>query len=499
MLAYFVLRRTVRDTAQFRGDVPGVVVVIVDKDWIGRFHRAGELLLSGQRQAFFNAETSRHQVVSIESGTKKKLDLDVLRASAQTFVFTDAFDSLPEKVSMAADEILYVENPTVHHVHAVRKLTGRSKVDGEVARKLVNENWRVIDALLCRRSPDKDLPKTVTRPKDSSQIGPRLSDLPGFGSVRTWASELVTDLAAWRSEKLAWTDVDRAALLIGPPGVGKTMCAGALAAELGLPLISTSAGQWQSAGGGYLGDMLRAMRSCFDEAASKSGALLFIDELDSIGNRSHQSHHAYYETQVVNTFLELTSKDMPGVVLLGATNRPVDIEPAILRSGRFEHHIAVGLPTREERAEILSYHLGGFETDRLRNWTDQLLDFSPADLEQIARAIKRSARASGRGIGDADVENGMPRSVKVSDDVLHRIAIHECGHALLALSCDFIDAVTVELSDTIFEKRGVSSGGHVHYEMKDQLVSTEDALRAQIRISLAGLAAETVEMENKST
>jgi hypothetical protein len=175
MLAYFVLRRTLRDTAQFRGGVPGVVVVIVDKEWIGRFQRAGELLLSGQRQAFFNAETSRHQVVSIESGAKKKVDLDVLRASAQTFVFTDGFDSLPEKVRMAADEIFYVENPTVRHVHAVRKLTGRSKVDGEVARKLVNENWRVIDALLCRQSPDKDLTKTVTRSKDSSQIGPRLS------------------------------------------------------------------------------------------------------------------------------------------------------------------------------------------------------------------------------------------------------------------------------------------------------------------------------------
>ncbi|MBP2489140.1 DNA polymerase III delta prime subunit [Rhizobium leguminosarum] len=500
MLAYFVLRRTLRNTPQFRGAVAGILVVIVDKEWIGRFHRAGELLLSGQRQAFFNAEASRHQVVSIETGAKKRVDLDVLRALAQTIVITDSFDALSEKVRMAADEILYVDNPTVRHVHAVRTLTGRSRVDGEVARKLVNESWSVIDALLCRRSLDHLVIGTTTHSKDLPPTGARLSELPGFPSVRTWASELATDLAAWRGGKLAWSDVDRAALLIGPPGVGKTMCAGALAAELGLPLVSTSAGQWQSAGGGYLGDMLSAMRSSFKEAAaSKSGALLFIDELDSIGNRSHQSNHAYYETQVVNTFLELTSKETPGVVLLAATNRLDDIEQAILRSGRFERHVYVDLPTREERAEILSYHLGGFDADRLRRWTDQLREFSPADLERIGRAIKRSARAAGREVEDDDVENGMPPKATVSDEVRRRIAIHECGHAVVALSCDFIDAVTVELSDTVFEGRVMQSGGQVRYDMRDRILPTEDVLRAQIRISLAGLAAEEVEIGSKST
>lgn len=500
MLAYFVLRRALRHTPQFRGGVAGILVLVVDKDWVGRFHRAGELLLSGQRQAFFNAETSRHQVVSIETGAKKKVDLDVLRALAQTIVITDSFDALSEKVRMAADEILYVDNPTVRHVHAVRKLTGRSKIDGEAARKLVNESWSVIDALLCRQSLDCLMTENTTRFKDSPSVGPRLSELPGFASVRSWASELVTDLVGWRAGKLEWSNVDRAALLIGPPGVGKTMCAGALAAELGLPIIATSAGQWQSAGSGYLGDMLKAMRSSFKEAvASKSGALLFVDELDSIGNRSHQSNHAYYETQVVNTFLELTSKETPGVVLLGATNRLDDIEPAILRSGRFERHIYLGLPTREERAEILSYHLDGFDADPLRRWTDQLHDFSPADLERIGRAIKRSARAAGREVENADVESGMPARMTVPDEVLRRIAIHECGHAVVALSCDFIDAVTIELSDVVFEGRALQCGGQVRYDMRDQILPTEHVLRAQIRISLAGLAAEEIEIGSKST
>lgn len=499
MLAYFVLRNTLRPTRQFRGDIAGVVVVIVDSDWIGRFHRAGELLLSGQRHAFFNVETSRHQVVSIEARSKK-IDLDVLRASAQTIVITDSFDALPDKVKMAADEIMHVNNPTVQHVHAVRKLTGRSRVENEVARKLVNQSWTTIDAFLCRQSLDPLLTEIRTRANASSQSGPRLGELPGFSSVRKWALELMTDLAAWRAGSLLWSNIDRAALLIGPPGVGKTMCAGAVAAELGLSLVSTSAGQWQSSGEGYLGDMLRSMRSCFHEAASsKLGALLFIDELDSIGNRTHRSRNAYYETQVVNTFLELTSKETPGVILIGATNRLDDIEPAILRSGRFEHHIHIDLPTREERAEILSFHLGGFRADRLRRWTDQLHDFTPADLEQIGRAIKRSARTAGREIEEADVEKGMPRHVNISDDVLRRIAIHECGHAVIALSCDFVEAVTVELSEAIFEGRLLQPGGQVRYDMRESLLPTEDILRAKIRVSLAGLAAEDVEVGSKST
>ncbi len=439
-------------------------------------------------------------MVTIESGTKRTVDLDVLRYSAQTIVITDSFGALPVKARMAADEILYVDNPTPRHVQAVRKLTGRRKVDTETALRVSNGSWEEIDALLCRQSLDKVTHHAAIDKKDLNAPGPKLSELPGFASVRLWASELGTDLAAWRSRMLEWSNIDRAAVLIGPPGVGKTMCAGALAAELGLAFVSTSAGQWQSAGGGYLGDMLKSMRSSFEQAAAAaSGALLFIDELDSIGNRSHQSNHVYYETQVVNTFLELTSRDTPGVVMLAATNRVNDIEPAILRSGRFERQIFVGLPTREERAQILSFHLGNFGPERVRRWTDQLVDFSPADLERVGRAIKRSARAAGRDVALADVEAGMPAKVAISDDGLRRIALHECGHAIVALSCNFITAITIELSDKVFEGLGVQPGGQVHFDTKDPVMLTEDVLRAQIRIALAGLAAEEMELGSKGT
>lgn len=502
MVAYFALRRAVRNTAQFRENAAGLVVVIVDKDWGARFQRAAELLLSGQRRAFFNAETSQRRVIVIDAGNKRRNDLDVLRAHAQTIVIAASAEPLPRTVRLAADVVLSVEKPTVRHVAAVRKLTGRMPVDEATALRLLAQDWSVIDALLCRQNLNDFVVELTADGKDSPLVsGPCLSALPGLVEVRKWASELSVDFSSWRQAKLAWSQVDKAALLIGPPGVGKTMCAGALAAELGIPIIATSAGRWQSAGEGHLGDMLRAMRASFEEARCRAPAVLFIDELDSVGSRDHESRYKFYETQVVNTFLELTStaSTWPGVILLAATNRIQNIEGAILRSGRFETHIFVDLPTPSERASILSHHLDGFPVDLLRPHTDQLHSASPADLELLSRSIKRHARQHGRAVEVYDVQESMPRRRAIPEDVLHRIAAHECGHAIVALASGFVNEVSISISETVAEGFIAQTGGKTEYEMKDSMLPTEDLLRAQIRIALAGMAAEEIGIGNRST
>ncbi|CAN7342830.1 AAA family ATPase [Rhizobium sp. LjRoot258] len=420
--------------------------------------------------------------------------------NSQMIVLTDNIDALPATVRLAADVTVSVEKPTARHLNAVRKLTGRSRLDAKTAEALAREDWNIIEALVCRHSFAEVKFGNLSLLKDSkAPQGPRLSDLPGFTSTRGWVSDLATDLASWNAKKLEWSALDRGALLVGPPGVGKTMFATALAAELGIALVATSAGQWQSSGDGYLGEMLRAMRASFNEARSRSCALLFIDELDSIGNREHKGRNAYYETQVVNTFLELTgsASEWPGVILLGATNRPEDIEPAILRSGRFERHIAIELPTPEERAAILSYHLGGIWPELLAPLTDQLEETSPADLERLARAVKRLARGPGRNVEIADVEASMPPLTKLTDAVLLRIATHECGHALVALMSGLVDAVTVKLKDTVIEG-SLQSGGRMTYDVKDHVLPTETVLRARIRIALAGMVAEDVVQGDRS-
>ncbi|TAW53289.1 AAA family ATPase [Rhizobium leguminosarum] len=502
LLATCALRRALRHTPQFRENAPGLVVVIVEKEWIPRFERAAELLISGQHKAFFRADTTRHQVVIFETGSRRQPDVDVLRANAQTIVIADSHSALPRKVELAADAVLTVNKPTARHILAVRELTGRPRIALEIAQRLVDEDWATIDALLCRQSLDGVNFDDLGQTQDSTppvRVS-KLSQLPGLAAVRTWASDLAVDLAAWKEGALAWSNVDRAALLIGPPGTGKTMCAASLAAELEMPLVATSAGQWQSSGSGHLGDMLRAMRRSFEEARSKPSAVFFIDELDSIGNRANRSNSMFYETQVMNTFLELcsVSAGWPGFILLGATNRVGDIDPAVLRAGRFEHHIVIDPPTPAERAAILSHHLQGFPADRLRRFTDDLDNPTPADLELMSRAIKRLARKERREINLVDVERCMPTRVPLSAEMLQRVATHEIGHAIVALNSGWADRVDVRLSATLVEKDGVQPAGHAEYASKDSIAPTEVSLRAQIRIKLAGLAAEEVALGGRS-
>ena len=500
-LAYFLLRRAFRNTPQFRGNIAGTLIAIVDKQWIGRFERAGQLLLSGQAKAFFRSELTRHQVITVETGSRKKVDMDVLRGFAQTIVVADSPQALSKTMRLAADAMFVVEKPSARHVIAIRKLAGRCRVELGEAEKLVHQDWDVIDALLCRQVLGDNAFESSAMQDSITEVQPRLSELPGYAKAKPWAAELAADVASWRNGTLEWSQVDRAALLTGPPGVGKSFLAGALAAELQVALVATSPGQWQSSGGGYLGDMLKAMRASFEEARSNAPAVLFLDELDSIGNRQHQSQHAFYETQVVNLFLELTgsASKWPGVILLGATNRPDDIDRAVLRSGRFERHIRLESPTPDERAEILSYHLSGPCLQEVRPLTDLLEQYSPADLEWLARVAKRRARAEGRAVEIVDVERSMPQRLKLPADVLRRVALHECGHALIALDSGFVESVIVSVTDTILDDPARQSGGKAHFEMKDSFLQTEDFLRAQIRIALAGTVAEQVGMGGRST
>jgi hypothetical protein len=187
-----------------------------------------------------------------------------------------------------------------------------------------------------------------------------IEQLAGYGDARQWAIDLKTDLAIWRSKKLAWADMSTKLLLSGPPGTGKTTYARALCNSLEVPLIATSVGQWLEPG--YLGDVLKRMTAVFDLAGEHGPAILFIDEVDGIGRRDGGAGRTYddYWISVVNRLLELldgTAKS-EGLIVVGATNRPGVIDPAIRRSGRLERHIEIPPPNTSALEGIIRYHLG---------------------------------------------------------------------------------------------------------------------------------------------
>ena len=172
-----------------------------------------------------------------------------------------------------------------------------------------------------------------TRSVGYSSSGPTLHELAGYGGARDWGISLAEDLKAWKEGVLSWADVDCGILLSGPPGSGKTSYAAALARTCNVPLILGSAARWQARG--HLGDMLKAMRRAFTDAEAQSPAILLIDEFDSFANRDDRTGSSdNYHRQVINALLELLdgAHAHEGVVVIGATNYPGIIDPALLRA-----------------------------------------------------------------------------------------------------------------------------------------------------------------------
>jgi len=146
-----------------------------------------------------------------------------------------------------------------------------------------------------------------------------------------------------------------------PPGTGKTTFARAMCNSLQLPLLATSVADWLEPG--YLGDVLKRMSAVFDTAQEHCPAILFIDEVDGIGRRDGggSRHYDDYWISLVNRMLELLDGAIrsEGIIVVGATNRPHVIDPALRRSGRLESHIAIEPPNLDALEGILAHHLGG--------------------------------------------------------------------------------------------------------------------------------------------
>ncbi|WP_313903176.1 ATP-binding protein [Rhizobium leguminosarum] len=166
------------------------------------------------------------------------------------------------------------------------------------------------------------------------------------------------DLADYRAGSLAWSDMSTKLQLYGPPGTGKTTFARALCNSLQVPLVVTSVSTWLQ--GGHLNDVIDKMAKTFAEARTLAPSILFIDEIDGIGKRqpAEQEYGDYWNT-VVNKALELLDGVVKseGLVIVGATNRPEQIDDAIKRSGRLETHIEIPMPDVATLAEIFAYHL----------------------------------------------------------------------------------------------------------------------------------------------
>src|SRR5208283_3734859 len=220
-----------------------------------------------------------------------------------------------------------------------------------------------------------------------------------------------------------------------PPGCGKTYFARALAAECGVDLVSTTYADWHSNSGGD--SVAKALKKLFGEWREKAKAgpfILFVDEIDSIGTRGGNDHNDSWFRTIVNAWLAFLDGAEPrtGIVVIGATNLPERIDPALLRPGRLDRHVEIPYPTIDSIHGVLRHHAG--DLPGLRLAAVACRGKSPAETAQVVRDARRLARRAKRDLTVFDitkvVEAARRQRTPHQDAVIAR---HEAGHAVVAV------------------------------------------------------------------
>lgn len=188
---------------------------------------------------------------------------------------------------------------------------------------------------------------------------PPLERMHGLGEAKEWGLALAAAVEEWRSGRAWETIPNRSVVVGGPPGTGKTSFAVSLAKSLKLPLHVTSASAWFATNGGHLGDVIRSINTAFADASANGPAVLFIDELDAVPNRDTVDiRYRDYWTPVVTTLLlalDSAASSSAHLIVVGATNHPGRLDPALVRPGRLNRVLHIGMPDADAICGILRH------------------------------------------------------------------------------------------------------------------------------------------------
>jgi cell division protease FtsH len=327
------------------------------------------------------------------------------------------------------------------------------------------------------------------------------ADVAGVEEAKAELQEVVAFLQDPKAQGRLGARMPKGVLLVGPPGTGKTLLAKAVAGEAGVPFFSISGSEFVEM---FVGVGAARVRDLFEQARAKAPAIIFIDELDALGRArasvAGMGGHDEKEQTLNQLLVELDGFDpAAGIVLLGATNRPEVLDPALLRAGRFDRQVLVDRPDRAGRIAILEVHVKkvklapGVQLEQVAALTP---GFTGADLANLVN--EAALVATRRGAAEISLEDfnaGVERIIaglEKKNRILNPrerevVAHHELGHALVAAALPGSDPV----HKISIIPRGIGALGYtIQRPTEDRYLMTREELEAKMAVLLGGRAAE---------
>ena len=335
-------------------------------------------------------------------------------------------------------------------------------------------------------------------------------DVAGIEEAREECEEIIDFLRDTRKYLRVGGRIPKGVLLMGPPGTGKTLLARAIAGEAGVAFFSISGSDFVEM---FVGVGASRVRDLFEQGKKNAPCIIFIDEIDAVGRHRGAGlggGHDEREQTLNQLLVEMDGfEGNDGVILVAATNRPDVLDPALLRPGRFDRRIVVGLPNLHGREAILKVHTRKTplsEDVDLKAIARGVPGFSGADLENlINEAALLAARYDRDRVTMADLERAKDKvmigaerqNVRMSEHEKSVTAWHEAGHALVAalLPKGLVDP----FHKVTIIPRGQTLGVTVLLPVEERLSLTAKSAKGMIALSLGGLVAEELRFEGQRT
>ena len=335
------------------------------------------------------------------------------------------------------------------------------------------------------------------------------NDVAGIDEAVEELKEIVEFLKTPQKYQALGGRIPRGVLLVGPPGTGKTMLAKAVAGEAGVPFFGLSGSDFVEM---YVGVGAARVRDMFQQALQRAPAIIFIDELDALGKVRGSGAPGGHDEREQTLNALLVEMDGFGtdqsVIVMGATNRPETLDPALMRPGRFDRHVLVDRPDIKGRELILNVHAKRIKMSDdvdLKRIAKLTPGFVGADLANLVNeAALLSARREDKRVTMKSFEDGIERVMAglektsriIIEDVKRRVACHESGHALVAASLPHTDPV----HKISIIPRGMGALGYMlQLPEDDRELLTQSELQSRLAVLLGGIAAEQIVYNETST